>query len=337
LKKFFDPDSAWISTEVSGLNLVAPNGIRVHIDTIPEKGYILDRSKFDLMIAEKAVQTGATLLTGMEAYGMKKFDKGRRVVLLRSKNGEKLEADARVVIAADGVDSRVGKWAGLSTKTTPRHMESCSQVILDQININHHEFDLYFTNEFAPGGYAWMFPKGEGKANVGLGISGLYGKHKTAEQYLDCFVSKHFPEGKVISRTRGGVSCSGGVEKLIADGLIVCGDAAHLADPITGGGLYYALVSGKEAAMCACEAIKKGGTGENSLELYKLNCNRIIKKNRNALLLKRTIVKLTDAELNQIASKVIRIPKEKCTPKRVLFAALWKHPSLIPVILRAAF
>ncbi len=70
LKEFFEPDPSWISTEITGYSLIAPDGTVVNIDTAGFKGFILERIIFDRMIAEKAAAKGAAIMTGVEATGM---------------------------------------------------------------------------------------------------------------------------------------------------------------------------------------------------------------------------------------------------------------------------
>jgi digeranylgeranylglycerophospholipid reductase len=275
-------------------------------------------------------------MTGVEATGMSFYSNGKRRVAFRNVEGC-FEAETSLVIAADGVESRVGRWAGLKTHTNPTHMGSCFQFLLENIKIDTTNFDMYISEKYAPGGYAWMFPKSENSANVGLGISGLYGHHKTAEQYLSDFVETFFPGSKIVSSTRGGIPCSGGIKKIIDDGLIICGDAAHMLNPITGGGIVNALRSGNVAGNTAIDAINKGCTEERFLIPYLETCKkRIVKNNRNLFVLQRTLYGFTEAELDKIAGKVLRIPERKRTAKMILVIALLRFPRLIPSLLKAA-
>ncbi len=88
----------------------------------------------------------------------------------------------------------------------------------------------------APGGYAWIFPKGAGVANVGLGVVTLRGDGRTVRQYLDDYIARHFPRGTVTGLTVGGVISGTTVKRTVADGIMLAGDAAHMINPLSGGG-----------------------------------------------------------------------------------------------------
>ena len=93
-------------------------------------------------------------------------------------------------IGADGVETMVGRWAGLDTRVPARDMESCAQYVLQDIEFNPNAIYLQFSNAIAPGGYAWIFPKAVGIANVGLGVVALKSDGRNARQYLDDWVAR---------------------------------------------------------------------------------------------------------------------------------------------------
>ncbi len=331
LSEFFEPDPSWIATEITRYSLIAPDGTDVEID-VEEKGFILERIIFDRMIAEKAAANGAAIMTGVEAVGMSDYNNGGRTVSFRS-DEKTWSVTAGIVIAADGVESRAARWAGLKTSASVHDMETCAQVNLAGIDVDPHAFKMYFSGEFAPGGYAWLFPKGSDTANVGLGISGDNAKEKPPKKFLDDFLERYFPGAAIVGRTFGGVPCSGGIKKLIADGVIVAGDAAHMANPITGGGIINAMIAGRFAAETAFEALKKGNTAQSALQNY-VRCinNRIGKANRRFFRLKEGIFNIPDDRLNEIAHEIVNLPIEKRTPVRVLRSALFKQPELLLVL-----
>jgi len=337
LRRFFEPDPRWTAAEIDSYYLVAPNGDEVKMSIMGLRGYILERAVFDRMIAQEAAKSGASVRTGVEATGLSEFSRGSRSVTLRD-NSHEWEVRGRVVVAADGVESRAARWAGLDTHCSLHDMETCAQATLAGIEVDPRAFYLYFTREFAPGGYAWVFPKGHGVANVGLGISGSFAKGKSPIDYLEGFIERRFPGASVVSRTVGGVQCSGGVEKICADGLMVCGDAAHMANPLTGGGIINAMAAGEIAAETAAEALKKGGTDERNLRPYQKRCDRRFgKMNRLFHLVKEGIIDIPNERLNALAEEMLKLPVEKRTPVRVLRAALVRNPFLLKVLAKLVF
>ena len=108
--------------------------------------------------------------------------------------GKEYDVRAKIVIGADGIESKVGRWAGIDTALKPVDVETCAQYLIAGADINQEYCEFYIGNEMAPGGYVWVFPKGGGKANVGIGILGSkMGKFKPRPvDYLNDFVQKKF-------------------------------------------------------------------------------------------------------------------------------------------------
>ena len=124
--------------------------------------------------------------------------------------GEPMRVRASVVIAADGFESQVARWAGLTTPLRARDVASCLQVTVAGVRGEARYSDLFLGSE-APGGYAWVFWKAEDTANVGLGIP-LSRLRDRAEvkSYLDAFIArrKDLARGEVSEEVAGGVSTS---------------------------------------------------------------------------------------------------------------------------------
>ena len=332
LARFFEPDPRWIAATITRYFLIAPDGTHVEINNGGVRGYILERLVFDRMIAEEAARAGSAVMTGIEATALSPFVDGFRTVTLAS--GDTCwDVRARVVVAADGVESRVARWAGIATHTSVHNMGTCAQITCAGADIDPANFYLSYTSEFAPGGYAWIFPKGEGVANIGLGVSGEGACGKQPVQYLDDFLARFYPGVSVVARTVGGVSCSGGIKDLVADGLVVAGDAAHMANPLTGGGITNAMIAGELAAETAADALAKGSADARALMPYAKQCDReFAAMNRRFFKVKEGVHDIPDERLNAIAREVLKLPVEKRTPLRVLRSAVIRQPKLLAIL-----
>ena len=339
LAEFFRPEPFWTASEITGYNLIAPDGAMVEMDMGDARGFILERVLFDRMIAERAAVAGADIMTGVEATGMTDYLNGCRTVTLRNAERE-WTVRARLVVAADGVESRVGRWAGLKTHVSPHDMETSAQVTVSGVDVDPHRFSMYFTREFSPAGYCWVFPKRNRTANVGLGVSGDCTQTRKPTGYLDDFLGRHFPGAAVVSRTIGGIPCTGGLEKTVTDGVMIAGDAAHMANPITGGGIINALIAGKYAGEKAADVFHDlgGKTIERNFLGYTKRCERRFgKMNRRCYRLKEAILNLRDPDFNNIAAEIIKLSVSRRTPIRVLTAALRGNPDMIRLLAKVIF
>src|SRR3970282_824833 len=120
--------------------------------------------------------------------------------------------------------------------------------------------DLYL-GSCAPGGYAATFWKAPDVANVGIGVNlSRIRERADAKKYLDAHIARTpgLAKGEVIEEGAGAVSVSMPLERTVADGLVLVGDAARLIDPLTGGGILNACLSGKYAGEVGAEAVRMG-------------------------------------------------------------------------------
>jgi digeranylgeranylglycerophospholipid reductase len=321
-------DPKWIAQKIIGAILYSPSGMEVKV-IANEIGYVLNRKAFDYDLALRAAEQGAEVLTRAYVSALLRED-GKIIGVKLEHLGSKYQIKADVVIGADGVESRVGRWAGLHTKTSMRDMETCAQVTAGNIDLAEDYCHFFFSSNIAPGGYLWVFPKGNGLANVGLGISGEYSRHKSAYNYLQEFLRKHFPKAAVLTTVFGGVPCAPTLEQIVADGLMLVGDAAHQANPVSGGGIVNGMIAGKIAGKVAAAAVSEGNVSRKRLEEYaKLWDKAEGKKTRIFYRLKDFVFKMSDDHLDSTARMLLDLPERKRTILNIFKSALVKQPSLI--------
>ncbi|MHC1579841.1 MAG: NAD(P)/FAD-dependent oxidoreductase [Candidatus Alkanophagales archaeon] len=323
-----------IAAEASGARIFSPDGTCVELSEktarrgLAEVGYVLERKLFDKYLARLAADRGVEVRVKTQAVSVLKDGNSVRGVVVRDISGEaKIFAD--IVIAADGVESRIGRMAGLETRIKPADLEVCAQFYMTGIDVEEDISEFYLGNRIAPGGYAWVFPKGERSANVGVGIEAARSKDGArALDYLKAFVRKKFPEGRVLSHVYGAVPVSGPI-KSVADGIILVGDAARQTDPLTGGGILNAMEAGKIAGEVAAEAFKRKDFSEASLREYEVRCRelneRLMKMYRARLL----ISKLGDEELNALAHSLEGVKFEELNARELLKELIKRNPRLL--------
>ena len=335
LKKHVEIDKKWICADLKGARIYAPDGTKIEMaEEIAggEVGYVLERKIFDRALAEKASKAGAEVRVKTRAIGLiieEDFVKGARLMQL----GKEYDVHARIVIGADGIESKVGRWAGIDTSLKPIDIETCVQYLVAGVDINQEYCEFYIGNDLAPGGYIWIFPKGEGKANVGIGILGSkMGKFKPRPvDYLNSFLEKKFPHAKIVEMVFGGVPVSGSIEKTSTNGLILIGDAARQSDPITGGGILNAMDVGKIAGEAAFAAISAGDLSNKKLEeVYEKRWRSTTGHAIDlSLIVKNCFINLNDVDLNSLAFSLKDVKFERMSLLDLLHALFKANKKLL--------
>lgn len=305
--EYIDIPERMVCSTIRKCGLIVPDGRRLVLESknVNLKGYILDRKIFDRYLAEEAARAGAEILVKTTATGLIKEDGKICGVTMRHLD-KTFSVRCRIVIGADGVESKVGRWAGIDTSLGLDYIESGVQYLMSGIKFDSDCIDIYMGNETAPSGYAWVFPKGEDKANVGIGLLGSRIRDGGRPiDYLNKFVEKHFPEGKILEMNYGGIPVTNELKQLVADNIMLVGDAGRLTDPLTGGGIVNAIVSGSIAGKTAAEAIKAGDCSEKMLKKYAKEWHDVLGKfiDRDNII-KEYFVSISDEEANRIAEKL---------------------------------
>ncbi len=326
LGKVVDIDPRWIAATIRHFRLVSPSGHMVEPD-LGGYGYVLERRIFDYDLARLASEAGAEVRTKCYVDGLIAGEKGWAGVTYEWK-GEARKAFGRIIVGADGVESRVGKWAGIDTTTHLRDMETCAQMTLTNIDLEDDVCEFYFGNDVAPMGYLWVFPKGRGVANVGVGISGMASKKRHAIRYLEDFVAKRFPNASALTTIAGGVPCAETLDTLVKDNVVLVGDAAHQVNPMSGGGITSGMIGGMIAGEAIADALAQDDL--SLLQRYPRRWDKEVGgKHRTYHRMKSAVYKFPDETLDDIAVNLLKLKPEKRTIWRVFGVALRQQPALV--------
>jgi len=283
---YLDIKPEWICQSLSGSIVRAPDGDEFKV-TYPDVGWILDRTRLDHELAQIAKDKGATVRTKAKAIGIQDD-----AVIVSEDNTQK-KYTFKYLIGADGIASRVGKWMGIDTRLGPYGIEVCAGYVLEGIDVDPHYARFFFGHEYAPGGYAWLFPKSGTSANVGLGIAPPKTKKK-AYAFLKKWIRREFPDAVIKEKIFGGVPARV-LEQFSGNNFFLVGDAARFTDPLSGAGIANGIKSGVIAARSAVLRL------HGKKDMYEKEIRRLI-LNEVALHLRirNLYMKLGDEEYGEV-------------------------------------
>jgi digeranylgeranylglycerophospholipid reductase len=323
----------WIASNMEGARIYSPDKTCVTLSAElagNETGYVLYRDIFDQELAKQAVKAGSKIMLNTDVTGLI-IEKDKIKGIQAKKFDEEFNIEADVIVGADGVESKIGKWAGIDTTLKPKDLETCCQYTLTNIDCKDAFCDFYLGKKIAPGGYVWVFPKGKDTANVGIGILASFSKSGMAKKLLDDFISKNpkLKNGESIRFLAGAVPVAKPIET-VSDNLLLIGDAARQVDPITGGGLTHCLEAGRIAGKTIGSAINEQNFSKEFLFTYEEEWKEAFgKKLKRNYLVKEILLSFEDKTLNMLADSLKDYKFNEISTLSLLKALVTKHPTLL--------
>jgi geranylgeranyl reductase family protein len=242
-------------------------------------GYVVAREETDARLVERAQEAGAEFQGGVRATKLLRSTAGNVTGVEVASNGETLYSEAPLVVAADGVGGFAGEGIKAHQNAVARrqYFRNVSGPERDHL----HVFLTKDMNEKGAG-YGWVFYFGDGRANVGAGVSTktLARTGRNLKDFFDRFLEE--PE---LARWLEGAEPEGPPKswslkmgmwgaKRYAQGLMTVGDAASMIHPISGEGVGYAIESGRLAASFAYEARSRNDYSASVLKEYAVQLRR---------------------------------------------------------------
>ena len=279
----------FVLAQMKGAFVYAPDGTELEVTGKGVKAYVIDRKMFDRALVERSLDEGADILLRTCFTGI-----GKGKIYVRS-SGEIKEIHADVIIGADGIQSSVGRAAGL-----PRCERFLSGIQFEApYAAKDPEYVEIFTGSFiAPGFFAWSVPF-DGMARIGLA------------KKQDDFPARHYLEKLLIhpvlaSRYRGSRTeyVLGGIPlgppfKTTKENVMLVGDAAGQVKPTSGGGIYMGAVCAKIAGEVAARAARK----DASLDEYEKRWRSAVGRELSiGMRIHKSLGKLSDENLNEFIS-----------------------------------
>jgi len=224
-------------------------------------GFIINRRLFGQRLLKKALDTGVTFYdntVAIEPILLEGFVKGVKVRNIKNGRIEKIQA--KIVMDASGISAVLRRNLpsdfGMENHIDRQDLMSCHREIRDNIDFDSNYCKIYLNLKIAPAGYYWIFPKGNGKVNVGLGVQAKENSPSPkAQLYRYVLSNEIFRKSSTIDSGGGFVPTRRPMDSLVSNGVMLLGDAACLVNPIHGGGIGPSMLSGKLATEVAIDAL----------------------------------------------------------------------------------
>ncbi|MEM2146721.1 MAG: NAD(P)/FAD-dependent oxidoreductase [Candidatus Jordarchaeaceae archaeon] len=264
--------------DILGINVYSPD-LQTVFRIVGEglTGFIINRHLFGQRLLNDALNNGAELIDRNHVL-RPIIEKGKvkGVETRNLKDGMKTEIIGKVTIDASGVSaiirSNLPPEIGIEQKILSEDTVVCYREIRElKEPLSEPNFcDIYLDLKKAPGGYYWIFPEGDTKVNVGLGVATTEVHLNPKEMlYKHVLTMSMFNESKVIHGGGGIVPTRRPLDSLVGNGVVVVGDAACQVNPIHGGGIGPSMMGGKIAGEIIVESLENG---EPSIEkLWPIN------------------------------------------------------------------
>jgi geranylgeranyl reductase family protein len=229
---------------------------------------LVSRDSFDRFLADKAVESGVRFLTGEKVVDV--IETSDAVTVSTDKN----RYEARFIIGADGIHSRVGRSVRPAFRKDEMVLASVCNTRADDDLINKRLQDTIAIDfGLAPLGYGWLFPH---RGYFSMGIAGLASEFFEPRKTLSAYGRSLHVNLEAI---RGHFIPLGGLKrKIAANRILLAGDAAGFADPFHGEGIAHAVLSGKLAAAAVVDGLKNGQDPAYVGSGYTHECERLIRK-----------------------------------------------------------
>jgi digeranylgeranylglycerophospholipid reductase len=330
----FDVPSCAVLNELKAVRFYSPAGQMISYSTDPAQALVIDRVAFDRALGHAGRAQGVKIHLGKRISHIAVEQDGVEVRCAEDPDVYR----ARACILATGADYSLQRALGFGL---PGLYLNSAQI---EIPATHDgDVELYFGNAVAPKGFAWIVPvQRGGKDHIRMGMlcEGNAAQHFT--RFLDRLRGRWEIDKAPALLPRQRMIPMAPIHKTFCERILVIGDAAGLAKPTTGGGIYYGLVSAALAAATMTECLKRNNLSESALSAYQEQWqDRLLEELQAQLTLRLLLQRLSDHEIEAIfdlgvTDGLMPLIRKTATMNqhRKLIFALIKHPEMRKILFR---
>jgi len=298
-----------IENRISGAVFYSPSGNEFRVRLPSPVTYAINRALFDKHLAQLAERAGARLR--LETRVDKLLVDNDSVSGVSLKGREHLSS--KVVVDAEGCASTLLRQIGLQTFDRSLTVSAVNGEVSHIEGLEEGTVEVYLGQKYASGLYAWIMPKRDGSAKIGLAT-----KTGNPREHLKLFLDKHptarrkakFNDVKNLSYHL--IPLGGPIRKTYHSGFIAVGDAASHVKPTTGGGVIMGLTCAKIAGETAYQAKQQSDFSENFLTQYQQRWQKAIAFDMAVMRKVRLMLnRLSDPQLDKIVSLCSELRMDK--------------------------
>lgn len=259
-------DKSVVINNLTGLRVFSPLSASLQVESGSDLALAINRTTFDQELASKAENTGAVLLRGLRVVGIERISGGYRLTAA-GKNKMNVTLDTKLLIGADGANSKVAKWLQLN-HDNPKAVMYAADAELQCANTGL--INIFLGQNLAPGWFGWIIPLDDKTCRIGTGFA-LVQPECPPKHYFQQLVNHYphiFKDLKIIRYT-GGTVPFGLMPKIYSSHAMLVGDAACQTKPISGGGIYMGLRGAQICGQIAVEALSEGNLSETRMSRYQ--------------------------------------------------------------------
>jgi len=293
-----------IENTIKGAVFISPSGKQFVLRCRNPVTYVVNRELFDKHLAELAIQSGANFRFKSRVKSLVLDSGSVKGVALQ---GEKLKAN--IIIDAEGCSSKLLKQTGLKGLKSDMVARGIQAEVDGFEGVEKEMVEVYFGRNVAPGFFAWIIPRKDGTAKVGLAT-----RTGNPQDYLRRFMKKHCVASEKLKKSRltytsvHPIPMEGPLPRTVSDGFLAVGDAASQVKPTTGGGVIFGLTCAQIAGEVACKAVDVQDFSEMFLSSYQSRWNRVVGFELNTMLrMRKMLDSLSDRRLDNIISLCSRL------------------------------
>ncbi len=290
-----------VENEIRIANFHSPSGKTLRVEYAKPVTYVVNRTLFDRYLAELATRAGVSYLKGIRAESL--WIDSSRIRGISARGEKQLQVEAKVSIDAEGVHAGLLKKAHLPIPRKEATVIGAHGYSARVTDIEPESVEVYLGSSYAPGFFAWIIPRQDGSAKIGLAAN-----RGNPRVLLEYFVTRHPAASRKILEAPTEVSfhpipLGGPLPRTYADGLLVVGDAASQVKPTTGGGIVFGLTCSRIAGEIAANSVNAGDCSSRFLSKYQESWREMLGREFMIGRLTRGILsRLSDSALDRIFS-----------------------------------